>query len=162
MSRRTERRRRATGRRESGSFLAVPHAILESDAYRTLGAHAVKLLFDLASQFRGSNNGDLAAAWRIMQLRNWRSRETLSRALHELQAHGLIEKTRQGGLNCCSLYSLTWQAIDACDGKLDAAPTHVASGRWRTWSAQAAEQNASTPSVSARHAQRVNDAQQAA
>lgn len=148
MSRRAEHRRRATGRRESGSFIAVPHAILESDAYRTLGAHAVKLLFDLASQFRGSNNGDLSAAWRIMQPRNWRSRETLSRALHELQAHGLIEKTRQ--------------AIDACDGKLDAAPTYVASGRWRTWNVQAAEQNASTPCVSARHAQRVNDAQQAA
>jgi hypothetical protein len=70
MTTKAERRRRQTGRRESGSFLAIPHAVLESDAYRTLSAHAVKLLFDLAAQYRGKNNGDLSATWRIMQSLN--------------------------------------------------------------------------------------------
>ncbi len=148
MTTKAERRRRQTGRSESGSFLAIPHAVLKSDAYRTLSAHAVKLLFDLAAQYRGKNNGDLTATWRIMQPLNWRSRQTLERALRELQEHGLIEKTRQGGLNKCNLFALTWRAIDTCSSKLEVAASHAASGRWKTWRATPEKQNANTPTVS--------------
>ena len=162
MTTKTERRRRQTGRSESGSFIAVPHAVLKSDAYRTLSAHGVKLLFDLAAQYRGKNNGDLCATWRIMQPLNWRSRQTLERALRELQEHGLIEKTRQGGRHQCNLFALTWCTIDECKGKLDVPTSHAASGRWKTWRAAPEKQNASTPSVSMRHAYRVNAARQAA
>lgn len=159
MTRAAERRRRQTGRSESGSFLAVPHAVLASDAYRTLGAHATKLLFDLGSQYRGANNGDLSAAWRIMVARGWRSRDTLAKALRELLDHGLIELTRQGGLRRCSLYALTWRAIDECGGKLDVSPTSVASGAWKPGQR---EQIASTATVSTRHACRVNEGRNAA
>jgi hypothetical protein len=105
---------------------------MASPNYRALSAHAVKLLNDLGLQFRGANNGDLSAAWKIMQLRGWRSRDTLGRALAELLHFGLIEKTRQGGLNHCSLYALTWHAIDECHRKLDVSATRVASGLWKT------------------------------
>lgn len=162
MTTKAERRRRQTGRRESEPFLAVPYAMLKSDAYRTLSAHAIKLLFDLAAQYRGKNNGDLTATWRIMQPLNWRSRQTLERALRELQEHGLIERTRQGGRHQCNLYALTWKAIDDCKGKLEVAASHVASGRWKTWRAAPENQNASTPGVSARHAYRVSAGREAA
>src|SRR5690349_7962559 len=100
-------RSKAKGRSETGSFFAFPHAVMESPAFRQLSAHAVKLLCNLGEQYRGKNNGDLCAAWKVMQPRGWKSRDTLARAISELLAAGLIEKTRQGGLHCCSLYALT-------------------------------------------------------
>ncbi len=124
-------RRKITGRTEGGGYFTQPHAVMASPNYRALSAHAVKLLNDLGFQFRGANNGDLSAAWKIMQPRGWRSRDTLGRALAELLHFGLIEKTRQGGLNHCSLYALTWLPIDECKGKLDVSAKAVASGKWK-------------------------------
>ena len=105
---------------------------MASANYRALSPHARMLLNDLGLQFRGANNGDLSAAWKIMQPRGWRSRDTLGRALAQLLHYGLIEKTRQGGLNHCSLYALTWLAIDECRNKLDVSATRVASGLWKS------------------------------
>lgn len=124
-------RRKMKGRAEGGGYLGLPHAVMEAPNFRTLSAHAVKLLLDLGFQFRGANNGDLSAAWKLMQARGWRSRDTLGRALAELLHFGLIEKTRQGGLNQCSLFALTWLAVDECRGKLDVPATGVASKQWR-------------------------------
>lgn len=121
------------GRRAGGTFAAFPHDVLNSAAYVDLRPHAVKLLLDVAAQFRGSNNGDLSAAWGIMRTRGWRSHDTLGRACIELQDHGLIVKTRQGGRGRCSLYALTWKPIDDCKGKLDVTPTRVASNDWKEW-----------------------------
>ena len=85
-------RRKHTGRAESGGFFALPHAVMASPAFRNLSAHGVKLLCDLGGQYRGANNGDLGAAWRVMNPLGWRSRDTLSRALRELIDAGLIEQ----------------------------------------------------------------------
>lgn len=154
-------RRKVMGRAEGGGFLKLPHAVMESANYRALSAHAVKLLLDMGLQFRGANNGDLAAAWKLMQARGWRSRDTLGRALAELLHYGLIEKTRQGGLNQCSLFALTWLAIDECRNKLDVRATAVASGHWHRPQPplpKPARKNTkpSPPSVSGRHGTRVS------
>ena len=124
-------RRKAKGRREGGSFLALPHAVLDSPSYIALRPTAKALLNDLGRQYNGANNGDLCAAWSLMSKRGWRSKDTLFRALQELTERGLIEKTRQGGRNHCNLYALTWMAIDDCKGKLDYGPTRAPSGLWR-------------------------------
>lgn len=124
-------RLKAKGRRETGFFAAVPHVILESEEYAELTAPAVKALLDLFAQYRGSNNGDLTAAWRIMKERGWRSKDSLYRALRELLNGGWIVKTRQGGKHKCSLYAVTWKAIDACGGKLDVAPTVIPLNTWK-------------------------------
>lgn len=92
-------RLKAKGRREFGSFAALPHDVLESESYARLSGHGVKALVDLFGQFRGSNNGDLTAAWKEMARRGWTSKSLLYRGLHELLDNGLIEKTRQGGKN---------------------------------------------------------------
>lgn len=125
-------RHRAKGRADSGSFLRMPHAVMKSPNYLQLSAHACKLLYDLAVQYRGNNNGDLCAAWTLMERRGWRSRDTLGRSLKELRHYGLIELTRQGGLNRPNLYAITWQPIDDCGGKLDVPPSRVASGAWKS------------------------------
>lgn len=162
----TRCRVRMTGRREGGSYYSLPHAVMQSPNYLALSAHAVKLLNDLGLQYRGSNNGDLSAAWKIMQPRRWRSRDTLCRALAELLHYGLIEKTRQGGLNHCSLYALTWCAIDECSGKLEVPATTVASGRWKIAQPpmpRPVRKNAApnTVGVLVRHGGRVNPTRQA-
>lgn len=139
----------------------MPHTVLASTNYCALSAHAVKLLNDMGFQYRGHNNGDQCAAWRIMHARGWKSRDTLARALAELLHYGMIEKTRQGGLNRCSLYALTWHAIDECGGKLDVPTTRVPSGLWKTShpmmpKPERKKQTASTAGVSSRHDRRVN------
>jgi hypothetical protein len=122
---------KAKGRRLGWSFAPVPHHVLESQEYAALGASAVKLLMDLYAQYRGANNGDFTAAWSYMKKRGWRSKDTLGNALAELLEAGWITKTRQGGKHVASLFAVTWKPIDHCGGKLDVAPTHVASNAWR-------------------------------
>ena len=123
--------RKAKGRRSGGGFIAIPHAILESEAYAVLSAPAVKLLLDLFGQFRGSNNGDFAMAWSMMSKCGWRSKDTLYKARDVLVDKGFIVQTRQGGKHQCSLYAVTWLTIDECKGKLDCRPTRAPLGYWK-------------------------------
>lgn len=120
-------RARATGRRGNSPFLHIPHDVLNSQGYESLDGWAARLLIDIAGQYKGHNNGDLCAAWSIMKGKGWKSKGTLHRALHALLKAGLIEQTRQGGRNRCSLYAVTWRAIDECKGKLDVSPTRAPS-----------------------------------
>jgi hypothetical protein len=119
------RRERITGRRERGSFLLLPHAYLDSEQYAQLSPRAVKALLDLASQYRGKNNGDLAATWSVMRRCGWTSKDQLYKALQELLNFGWIVCTRRGGRDRTlpTLYAVTIWGIDYCGGKLDAGIT---------------------------------------
>ena len=116
---------------ESGGFIALPHCVLRSLAFCKLSAHATKLLIDLVSQYKGSNNGDFSAPYSTMQNRGWKSKGTLQRAINELLELGFIEKSRQGGRHLCTLYAVTFYAVDECKGKLDIMPTSKPTGLWR-------------------------------
>ena len=114
-----------------GRFVLLPHAVLDSLAYRTLMPRAVKLLIDIAYQYNGHNNGDLTAAWGFMRNRGWSSRDTLARAISDLIGAGLVIRTRDGMFqnphSKCALYAITWQSIDECAGKdLVIGPTNTA------------------------------------
>ncbi len=112
--------------------MTLPLAVLQSRAYLEAGAHARMLLIDLALQYRGDNNGDLCAAWKLMQARGWRSEQTLQNAKRELIELGLIVETRKGARpNKASLYAVTWCALDHCDGKLDISPKAFPRGQYR-------------------------------
>lgn len=130
----------AKGRRKRATFTALPHAVQDSAAFRSLSAAAVKLLIDILRGYNGRNNGNLACTYSQLRQRGWRSTATLSRAKDELLASGLIEQTRQGGLaqgrRIPSLFGVTWLAIDEVLDKrgrnaLDVQPTRVPSGRWK-------------------------------
>ena len=127
----SSRRRRLKGRSESGGFLALPHRVINSSKFLTLSPKAVKLLVDLAAQYKGHNNGDFSMAWKFMKARGWRSKQTLYAARDELIEKGFLMLTRQGGKHQCSLYAITWQPIDECKGKLDVSATRVAPGNWK-------------------------------
>lgn len=124
-------RERFKSRSNTGWFMRFPIEVLDSAGYRALSFKARALLLDLGAQYRGHNNGDLAAPWSWMKSRGWKSKDTLRRALLELLASGMIEQTRQGGLHCPSLYAFTWLPINDCGDKLDVRATSVPSGLWR-------------------------------
>lgn len=110
----------ATEKRDGGAFITLPLSVLNGAAYLSLSVHARMLLLDLVAQYRGNNNGDLCAAWKLMQPRGWKSEATLHKAKLELLEAHLIVETRKGARpNKCSLFALTWYALDDCGGKLD-------------------------------------------
>lgn len=125
-------REKLKGRRSSGTYFGLPHAVMDSVNYLNLSAKAIRLLNDLGRQYNGKNNGDLCATWSVIKKRGWSSRSTLYKALQELLHYGLIIKSKQGGKHAPSLYALTWQSIDECKGKLDIRETITPSGEWKT------------------------------
>lgn len=128
-----DKRAKHTGRKGKGKFLGIPHNVLESPAYNALDGWSVKLLVDIGKQYTGFNNGDLNAAYSELKKQGWRSPSTLNKSLKRLQEVGLIQLTRQGGKNLCSLYAITWQGIDDCKGKIDIAPTKQESNLWKQY-----------------------------
>jgi len=116
---------------EKGGYVPFPHIVIRSHGYANLSAYAVKLLNDLLSQYYGSNNGDFQAAFSLMRKRGWKSKGTLNRAIKELIESGFVEVSRRGGRNKCSLYAVTFYAIDECKGKLDISATNAPTSIWK-------------------------------
>ena len=123
-------RLKAKNRRDSRPFLRVPRHLVDSPEYANLSAIAVKLMIDLQAQYRGNNNGDLSIAWKLMKPRGWKSKDTLYRAIGELQDLGFAMVTRRGGRRIPTLYALTYLAIDECNGKLDVRSINTAPDTW--------------------------------
>ena len=160
-------RQKHKGRRESGSFTAIPHAVQDSPNWAQCSGTAIKLLDTIARQYNGRNNGDLCAALSVLKRYGWTSPDTVTWALRELRHYGFLLLTRQGGLHGPSLYALTWHAIDACDGKLTCAQSGtVAPGTWKEprerFQRPTKKQNATTPSVADRYAIRSSEGKKAA
>lgn len=64
-----------------------------------------------------------------MRPRGWKSEDTLNKAKRALLDSCLIVETRKGQRpNKCSLYALTWFALDECGGKLDYGPPGFRAG----------------------------------
>lgn len=118
------------GRKDAGGFIAIPHAVLDSNSFLTLSGNAMKILFCIYRQYNGRNNGDLCAPFSYANALNIGSQTTWYNALKELQAAELITCTRnsikKGFSNphgLCALFAVTWRNIDECNGKLDCNPT---------------------------------------
>lgn len=138
-----DNRQKVKGRRTGHTFAAKPHNIFRADCKNkipspasVLSHKAAHLLDNLIAQYDGKNNGDLSAAPKIMKLYGWTSQGSVHSSIVELIASGFIEQTRQGGKNQCSLYAVTWLAIDECNGKLDFNSTKVASNLWKPENAE--------------------------
>ena len=79
MTSENERRRRNKGRQTTKPFVMFPHDVMEHGTFKSLRPRATKLLMDIASQYRGNNNGDLCAPLSIMKERGWKSSDQLNR-----------------------------------------------------------------------------------
>lgn len=123
---------RMKGRRSGEPhFSMLVHAYFESPEYARLSPRAVKALIDLWCQFRGANNGDLCATFKLMRVRGWTSNDQLQKALRELLDAGWLVATRQGGRHRPTLYAVTFMPINECGGKLDVSPTRTALHSWK-------------------------------
>lgn len=99
--------------RDGLRFAAMPHVVLDSPAYQSLGFAARALLLELARQFTGTNNGRLVLCRKALEPRGWNSDNTVNRAKKELIDAGLLVVTRQGQRpNKASWYGLTWLGLD--------------------------------------------------
>ena len=114
----------------SGLYAAIPHGVLDSNAFKDLHYPAKALLFDLMRQHSGKNNGHLHLSFAWLAGRGWKSRDVIQRARAELIARGLLIQTRQGGLNIgASRYAVTWLHISHFVG-LDIDGKRYHPGAW--------------------------------
>lgn len=113
---------RKRGIAATGAWLPVPLDFLRSRAAASLSPHAVKLLLDALSMLgpNATRNGDICLAPALMEIRGWSSRSTLGAAVAELEKHGLLVRTRQGGRLDCNLWAISLFPIDCDIRKLDA------------------------------------------
>jgi hypothetical protein len=118
-------RKKTKGRGGSPPFFQLYHTLLDSPRYINLSHPAKSLLIDIVRQYNGRNNGDLCVTLNVMKKRGWNSNSVMRRALNGLRAAELVLLTRQGSINKCSLYALSWLAIDECGGKLEVASTRT-------------------------------------
>lgn len=112
-------------------FVPLFYHVIRNPKYHQLKATSKALLVDIYAQYQGFNNGDLSCSWGIMKECGWKSKETLYSALKELLDNKFIELTRQGNFYKCSLYAVTWLAIDECKGKIDVKSTNVPSNTFK-------------------------------
>jgi hypothetical protein len=77
-------------RRDAGSFLLLPHAVMKHPDFAMLSPRATKLLLDIAVEYNGKNNGDLNAVLSRLKKRGWNSSSQLSKAKGELRERGMI------------------------------------------------------------------------
>ena len=119
-----EKRKAAAQGKIQGRFTALPHNVILSLEYRKLTHAAKSLLFDIAAQYNGRNNGKLVACSKYLKPLGWNSNDTINRALTQLESGGFLFLTRQGmgpPMSQPSWYALGWIGLDVTDG-LDMSP----------------------------------------
>lgn len=103
--------------RDSGGFIALPWSVLDCAAYGRLSMHARALLFEVARQIDGDNNGRLLLSRAFMEKRGWKSADMLTKAKRELLEGGFIFETVMGHRpNKASWYAVTWRRLDRIPG----------------------------------------------
>jgi hypothetical protein len=114
----------------NGLYGAIPHAVLDSVAFKGASYPAKALIFDLMRQHSGNNNGHLHLSFSWLEGRGWKSRDVIQRARAELIKNNLLIQTRQGGLNIgASRYAVTWLKISNFIG-LDIQAKDYYPGAW--------------------------------
>ena len=112
-------------------FVGFARDMIESNEFVALSPRSKALLFDIAVQYNGYNNGALVASWAYMRdLRGWRSKSGLSKSRKELVDTGFLLITDYQGryTKLATYYAITWRSIDATN---HSNPTVAAPGTWK-------------------------------
>lgn len=118
-------------KRDAGPFIALPHVVLESKAFRGLSYPARCLLIDISIQVMGRNNGKLVACAKYLAPLGWTSNDVVVRARRQLLDAGLLVETRKGARpNNAAWYALPWLDLDVVGG-LDIDPSKYRRGNYR-------------------------------
>lgn len=81
-----------------GSHARLYHDVLNSMAWKALSHTAVHLYIELRKRMHDYNNGRVTATLRELTHDGFSSPSTVAKCLRELEAVGLLAKTRQGGI----------------------------------------------------------------
>jgi len=100
--------------KNKGRFSGIPNYVIDSDAYKSLGGNAVKLLTLLGRQFNFYNNGNLLITQ--SKIGDWITKNTMYSARDELYEKGFIVINAYGGQSfggrkLPSLYGMTYYPI---------------------------------------------------
>lgn len=105
------------GFRDSGGFVALPFAVLDSPNYQALSTNARSLLLEVARQYKSDNNGKLLLSRAYLAKRGWNSSDMISKGKKELLNGGFIYETVMGHRpNKASWYAVTWLSLDRHKG----------------------------------------------
>lgn len=111
-------------------YAAIEHRVIDSPAYADLTFSARSLLTLITRQLSKDNNGHLQATFTYMERFGF-SVNTLSRATHELIAHGMIYKTKSGGFHLgAAKFAVTWLPVKNSNGIFMQGFKSCA---WREW-----------------------------
>ena len=112
-----------------GKFIALPHSMIVSSAFRSLSGASLKVYIELFDRHNGSNNGSLhlsfGAAAKLLHI----SKSTISRAFHELSVKGFIKCTSRG--SWYEKRAATW-ALTHKVNNLPNSPL-LPTNEWHTW-----------------------------
>lgn len=126
---------------DSDPFAMLPVKVLQSPACATLPHVAHRVLVALAAQYSGRANGSLSLTRRTAVTFGLGSPHTLGASLAELEARGLIVRTRLGTRipPRSALFALGWLRVDEprAHDPHELRPTLVAPDAWRRWIAGA-------------------------
>ena len=100
-------------------YIKALHAIFDHPDYLSMEPAARLLLWELARQYNGHNNGDLSLAPKVMGRFGW-NKSTIQRHKDSLINNNWIfiagaKPARNGWVY---LYALTWLDVNECGGKL--------------------------------------------
>jgi hypothetical protein len=103
-----------------GRFVALPHYMLDSAAWKSLRPSSQATYIAIAHLYNGTNNGRLAMSNRMLAERIPYSRATAKRSIEELTKKGFIEIVTPGSFGCklklATEYRLTIQRCDVTSG----------------------------------------------
>lgn len=128
------KRQGAKGKRKFSTkhpYAAIEHRVIDSPAYADLTYSARSLLVLMTRQLTKDNNGRLQATFSYMRRFGIDSERTLSRAIQDLIAHGMIYRSRSGGYQQgAAQYAVTWLPVRNQEGLfLDGFKPYA----WREW-----------------------------
>lgn len=116
-----------------GGHTRIYWDIQDSAAWRALAFSSQSLYLAMRQKIGSRNNGNIEATINTMRANGFASKATLSKALRELLAVGLIAKTRQGGIarstKECSLYRFT--DVPAHEFPKQGVAPQLATNEWR-------------------------------
>ena len=112
-------------------FIGLEHRVIDSPAFADLKHSSVRVLLAIARQLTKDNNGHLQATWAWCRRYGLGSENTLTEAVSDLIAHGLICRTKSHGANgVWAQYAVTWLPIKKPEGLFLSGFKMFA---WRDW-----------------------------
>ena len=111
----------------SGRFVALPHVILNSPAWKELSADARCIFIELKQRYNGKNNGFIGLGYRDAAQAFKGGKDTARTRLEELQAHGFVRMINKGHRG--NRHATEWLLTTERDDRND----HAASHDWKDY-----------------------------